>query len=320
MPNPIRVFAEPAWLDRVAAACRTAPRHFLTVPGPDSHRIGVPVVQDRFRLPGGKQLMGWRVGAVHYTDYLDFPDLETFGEQGLRGLLDAAREAGCAFVLFSHVPRSGNLGGLLHSAARRGKGFHTLACQPALGVDATMGSDAWWESRGRESRRRLDRYRRKALEAGGVFAIEPATVEILETLLDLQNRRSEQAGLDSFATMPDFAALIRSLAGTVIARVATLRLNGECAGILLLLADEDAIGIYAQAFAPRWHRLSPGTALFVFVIEDAFRRGLRYVDFLRGDEPYKRHMATTTVVMDKHLWLAPDAPPDALTFFEGLIE
>lgn len=264
--------------------------------------------------------MGWRVGAVHHTDYLDFPDLEAFDERGLRRLLDAARDAGCAFVLFSHVPRSGNLGRLLRDAARRDEGFRTLACQPTLGVDAAMGSSAWWASRGKESRRRLDRYRRKALEAGGIFAIEPATEETLETLLDLQNQRSGQAGLDSFATMPDFAALIRSLAGAGIAQVATLRLNGECAGALLLLVDGDAIGIYAQAFAPHWHHLSPGTGLFVFVIEDAFRRGLRYVDFLRGDEPYKRHMATTTMVMDKHLWLAPDAAPETLAFFESLVE
>lgn len=320
MPNPIRVFADPAWLDRVAAACREVPRQSLTVPGAGNGRIGVPVVQDMFRLPGGEPLTGWRVGAVHYTDYLDFPDVEAFGEEGLHGLLDAARNAGCAFVLFSHVPRGGSLGRLLHGAAQRDSGFHTLACQPTLGVDAAIGSGAWWASRGRESRRRLDRYRRKALEAGGVFSIEPATEGALETLLGLQAQRSEQAGLDSFAAMPDFAALIRSLAGSGIARVATLRLDGECAGILLLLEDGDATGIYAQAFATRWRHLSPGTGLFVFVIEDAFRRGLRYVDFLRGDEPYKRHMATATVDMDKHLWLAPDAPPDAVAFFEGLIE
>lgn len=320
LPNPIRVFADPAWLDRVAAACREVPRQTLALPGAGNGRIGVPVVRDLFRLPGGEALGGWRVGAVHYTDYLDFPNLEAFGEQGLHGLLDAARTAGCAFVLFSHVPRGGSLGRLLHGTARRDGDWHTLACQPALGVDATMGSGAWWASRGRESRRRLERYHRKALEAGGVFAIGPATEEALEILLDLQARRSEQAGLDCFAAMPDFAALIRSLAGSGLARVATLRLEDDCAGILLLLGDGDATGIYAQAFAPRWRHLSPGTGLFVHVIEDAFRRGLRYVDFLRGDEPYKRHMATTTVEMDKHLWLAPDAPPGALAFFEGLIE
>jgi CelD/BcsL family acetyltransferase involved in cellulose biosynthesis len=48
---------------------------------------------------------------------------------------------------------------------------------------------------------------------------------------------------------------------------------------------------YQSGFDPAWGHRSPGLVLLARFLEDAFDRGLREVDFLRGAEPYKRDWA-----------------------------
>ncbi|BDG06020.1 GNAT family N-acetyltransferase [Anaeromyxobacter oryzae] len=44
---------------------------------------------------------------------------------------------------------------------------------------------------------------------------------------------------------------------------------------------------YQSGYDPEWSVRSPGMVLVGRTIEDAYARGLRYYDFLRGEEPYK---------------------------------
>ncbi|WP_242394582.1 GNAT family N-acetyltransferase, partial [Anaeromyxobacter oryzisoli] len=44
---------------------------------------------------------------------------------------------------------------------------------------------------------------------------------------------------------------------------------------------------YQSGYDPEWSARSPGLVLTGRTVEDAYARGLRYYDFLRGEEPYK---------------------------------
>lgn len=49
---------------------------------------------------------------------------------------------------------------------------------------------------------------------------------------------------------------------------------------------------YQTGYDPAHERLRPGFVILALVVEDLIRRGVRRFDFLRGDEPYKRHWAS----------------------------
>lgn len=64
------------------------------------------------------------------------------------------------------------------------------------------------------------------------------------------------------------------------------------AGVAVAVAygfdDDDGRTLYYQAgFLPEWGARSVGIVLFARFVEDAFTRGRREIDFLRGSEPYK---------------------------------
>ena len=49
---------------------------------------------------------------------------------------------------------------------------------------------------------------------------------------------------------------------------------------------------YFTCYDPAWSRYSPGALLFTHAISWAIDNGLEEFDFMRGEEPFKRHYAT----------------------------
>jgi CelD/BcsL family acetyltransferase involved in cellulose biosynthesis/glycosyltransferase involved in cell wall biosynthesis len=64
-------------------------------------------------------------------------------------------------------------------------------------------------------------------------------------------------------------------------------LGRELAAVGLILVDRDCTRYYMCGFAPTFERYSPGMLAMGGVLEESARRGARFVDLLRGDEPFK---------------------------------
>lgn len=65
---------------------------------------------------------------------------------------------------------------------------------------------------------------------------------------------------------------------------------------------DNGVFVYQTAFDPRWAEISPGRLHLYASIAKAIDKGYAFVDLLRGDEPYKRHLrATPTPLLELRL-------------------
>jgi CelD/BcsL family acetyltransferase involved in cellulose biosynthesis len=90
-------------------------------------------------------------------------------------------------------------------------------------------------------------------------------------------------------------------AGTL--RLCCLRLNSEIIGVLYSLIDPAELAertqyFYLPAFAPEYAELRSGTVMTALAMERAVDEGVRWIDMLRGDEPYKQiwHLERTPTI------------------------
>lgn len=68
----------------------------------------------------------------------------------------------------------------------------------------------------------------------------------------------------------------------------TMRVAGAPVAVAYGFDDDEGRTLYYQSgFAPEWGSKSVGLVLLARFVEDAFGRGRREIDFLRGAEPYK---------------------------------
>jgi CelD/BcsL family acetyltransferase involved in cellulose biosynthesis len=72
-------------------------------------------------------------------------------------------------------------------------------------------------------------------------------------------------------------------------RVHALRVGEEIVAAFLGFFDKKRLYCYLTGFDPRDPSLSAGTLILAHAIEEATAEGAVAIDFLRGDEGYKRH-------------------------------
>jgi CelD/BcsL family acetyltransferase involved in cellulose biosynthesis len=84
-----------------------------------------------------------------------------------------------------------------------------------------------------------------------------------------------------------FLDMARDLADTGWLDLAVLEVDGEPASAYLSFCYGDRLYLYNSGYTPRFAGYSAGVALLAYRIHKAILQGIRYFDFLRGDEPYK---------------------------------
>lgn len=83
------------------------------------------------------------------------------------------------------------------------------------------------------------------------------------------------------------AAVASRLADRGQLRLWTMWVAGEAVAVAYAFESDNRSLYYQSGFHPAWGAKSAGLVLFARYVEDAFRRGLREVDLLRGAETYK---------------------------------
>jgi CelD/BcsL family acetyltransferase involved in cellulose biosynthesis len=166
--------------------------------------------------------------------------------------------------------------------------------------------EAYFRSLNKKGRNNHTRGKRILEELGGPVAFRQIEVKeelapALNRLLELKNRWLQQTDPTSPLLDRDAGLLRAMLDGALSSGLATLFVIE--AGNTLVTASinflyETKMQAYFTAYDPAFDRASPGTILIVDYAKWAFDRGMRQVDFLRGDEIFKFRLGNAETVLD----------------------
>ena len=144
-------------------------------------------------------------------------------------------------------------------------------------------------------------YRNRAQREGELtlhIATEADCLYLFEELVSLHNERWQAAGQSGVLSDPAVLAhhrlAVPALARAGLLRFIALRLGTKTLGVLYSLIDaretaaERTQYFYLPAFSLAHADLRPGTLLNALAMEHAAQEGVRTIDLLRGDEPYKQ--------------------------------
>ena len=145
----------------------------------------------------------------------------------------------------------------------------------------------------RRAHNRLDRAGAR-FETGG-----PGTLDqFLDALFELHTARWQErheSGVLSAEKLREFhRETAACFARSGLLRLYGLRLEGRLCAVLYAFAARGCTYAYLSGFDPALAKMSPGTALVRYAMEEAIREGMHQFDFLRKPEPFK------------HLWGAQD--------------
>ncbi|MCY3646909.1 MAG: GNAT family N-acetyltransferase [Chloroflexi bacterium] len=237
--------------------------------------------------------------------FLGDPDLSDHSG----ALIAPGQEAGAAAALIEWLmedlspgfeawglPEAGRLRPALLAAAAR---YGWTASEEPEAVTPTVELPETWEAYvaalPKKYRHELRRKLRN-LERAGDVAFESATApgevaEVVEGLLGMMRESREEKA--AFLT-PEREAFFRDLATGLsehgLARIATLTFDGQPAARIFALEGGGATMLYNSGFDPSLSQLAVGLLSKALLVRDAIERDRSAVDFLRGTEPYKRHL------------------------------
>ncbi|MGC4066769.1 MAG: GNAT family N-acetyltransferase [Polyangiaceae bacterium] len=142
--------------------------------------------------------------------------------------------------------------------------------------------------------RRVEQARRVAARNFDVCIVEADSSSWqtqLSELFRLHAERWELRGQSGVLILPEVREFHREVVPRLLARgrlrLLELRFDGRSAASLYALCAPRKVAYYVGGFAPEFARFSPGRLLLLHLFEDALRRGVTEIDFLRGVERYK---------------------------------
>lgn len=194
------------------------------------------------------------------------------------------------------LPVAGALRAALLAAADR-YGW-TASEEPEAVTPAVELPDTWEAYVAALPKKHRHELRRKLrnLERAGDVGFESAAAPgelagAVEGLLEMMRESREDKAV--FLT-PEREAFFRDLAsglaGQGLARISTLTFEGRPAARIFVLEGGGTTMLYNSGFAPALSHLAVGLLSKALLVRDAIERGHSAIDFLRGTEPYKRHL------------------------------
>ena len=194
------------------------------------------------------------------------------------------------------LPEVGRLRPALLAAAAR---YGWTASEEPEAVTPTVDLPDTWDgyvaALPKKYRHELRRKLRNLERAGDVeFASATAAGEVAEVveglLAMMRESREEKAAFLTPAREAFFRDLATGLGERGLARIATLTFEGRPAARIFALEGGGATMLYNSGFDPSLSHLAVGLLSKALLVRDAIERGRSAVDFLRGTEPYKRHL------------------------------
>jgi CelD/BcsL family acetyltransferase involved in cellulose biosynthesis len=293
-----------AWLD--ASHGLAVPR--IAVAWHDRDVIAAIPLAVRRRL--GFRTLEWSAQLLSdYCDVLATPE----GVPHLPQLWDAVWQAG-GFELVSLAqvrPDAVTRSFLDHAGTHQGMIERRGRQERCFAIDCVWpSSEAWFRSLGKKGRNNFWRGERILAEAGGevgFYCLDPAVRSIeaeLRHLLALKQEWMRTAGPSSPLLGRDgstLEAMLRAVCGAGVLRLFVLTCGDRMAAGSVNFLCGDRMQAYLTSYDPAFDRASPGTILIVRYTRWAFDHGLRQVDFLRGDEPFKSRLANSEISLNHYV-------------------
>ncbi|MGA2284759.1 MAG: GNAT family N-acetyltransferase [Dehalococcoidia bacterium] len=255
------------------------------------------------------RLLSSALGRYSIADYQDLPIADDRRDEVIDALCDAlARERGWDVLHLQELPRSSKMtASLMEAAARRGWPVILQSGSDVHMLNISGDWESYRQSLSRSVRNDTGRQTRKLFgECEASFANvggdETAAGRAMQRLFDLHTQRWQAAGepgiFRSQARRDFHLEVARRFAGRGMLALPLLQAGNDIIAIKYGFQTDGTVYYYAAGYSPdeQWRHYRLGMILDLQIMEDAFARGLRCVDLMRGEGHYKDHYR-----MDTHL-------------------
>jgi CelD/BcsL family acetyltransferase involved in cellulose biosynthesis len=281
--------------------------------------------RDHWLPMDGVSTAGREVVSGDFLDYLATADAKT---QVLPAILDFLWEVRSRWglLIVGEVAENGDLRRAVESFAER-MGLPLRVQEervcPYIEMPATF--DEYLASFSTKRRHELKRQMRVLLEKSGAqveVCTEPQQVAgNLDILIQLHAGRWNRANQSGNMGRPGFVRFLKHTCAEPPAgaspRLYLLRHEQKPVAALLIFYFGQSALLYSMGWDPESAvaQLSPGICLVAWSIRDAVEHGVKYFDFLRGDEAYKGHLTKST---RKTVTLLVGRSPSARAYLQAL--
>lgn len=246
-----------------------------------------------------------RFAGAGVSDYFTFSQEAEFDTHAYMQLKDYLKTQGIQVIWFSNVIR----GSSIDLVMSQQKEIQSLDSIDSVGLICSINYETWLNSQSKNMQRNI---RRKIefleAEAQGIgetviFDIHPLSLDSLQTMLNNQEKRAREMGYDIFKHNPEYVKFLTELVGKEKMLLSELKIGAEVLASLFFILDPDrkTIAFYMQSFNPNWSHFSPSFCAIIKLIEYAHDNGYTYIDFLRGEEDYKKHFTNHRIRLHKYV-------------------
>lgn len=241
------------------------------------------------------------IGSDELPDYLDLiapPELLREFTHLLFDYVGGLDASTCqALDLYNVCDASPSMAILAEAASSRGWTLQREEIIPYSSFDVPGDWDAFLARLEKKQRHEIRRKMRNAEESGQIrwyVAEDPTCLPAdTESLFELMALRDDKARLLKPGIRQFFHGLVECAARNGWLQLAFLEVDGRKAAAFLNFDYANKIWVYNTGMDPAFRETSPGTVLLGSLIRRAIEQGRTAVDFLRGEEAYKRHFGAT---------------------------
>ncbi len=234
------------------------------------------------------------LGDHEVADYMGPVAATGHEHQVVEALFDHLEQSGATSVDLRGLDADAALVDLLGATAQH-RGWRAELSEEAICpvVDLEGGWDAYLERLRSRDRREVRRKLRplRTLRSAVALDVLQQPDEIAAQLPRFMEMMSGSRGDKAVFLTPKmerfFVALGAAMSQHGWLRLYRLNISNEPAAMILCWETHDELMLYNSGFDARFRDLNVGLASKVLCLRDAAERGLRRVNFLRGDEPYK---------------------------------
>ena len=249
-----------------------------------AHPWGVPVTE-----------LGWAFGDLGSPDHLD---LLASPKADLDALVGALDRLPWGVIRLANLAEDGsNVDRFCEACDRHGWTVRRRPIRRCPYLELPESWDAYLSSLSSHGRHAIRRKERKLRREHHVALTDYGQERIEEGLRHLERLHAQRWDGGGALSDPVIQRLHSRFAASLAERgqlwLVSLDLDGSPAAAWYGFTSGDTVYHYQSGRDPRWERDRVGTVLVSLMIRQAIERGYRRLDFLRGDEAYKREWTQT---------------------------
>jgi CelD/BcsL family acetyltransferase involved in cellulose biosynthesis len=188
-------------------------------------------------------------------------------------------------------------------------------------IDLTGSKEQWISGLNKSVRRKLRLLESRAVQNGrAVYKIAKTNEErsaMFDKLVCLHTARRHQlkeSGCFDHPGFHDFLyQVICSPDANDFVRVSQVEVDGTVVAAGICLENNDGLFVYQSGISlpresnPDLAAANPGWLLNLFHIDYCWKRNLKFIDYLRGDEKYKTHLGAVPMRVNRYMVVPPNA-------------